>query len=612
MIMTASATGLSQKKTPIVMDAPEDHFFAERILALVLIVVVAFWLRAQNPGFSTAYMDESVYIVYGRMFLARHFEAPLDSPLRWSFGWYLWPVISAIADRIGGNIAVREVAAVGGTAVVVAVYGIARRLYGVSAGLGGAAVFAVLGPAVYASRIATRDAGSICFFALGLWAYIRAWQERERRWWFTAGVLLFSAFLCKYIVAIYFPALVILALWRGWRAIICFCTPMTLAAAFYLAFYWGDLKYLLLYGQGYGSLRASGAMLWDIYVGRRIELWVIAALAVLAVIAARRSVTLLLILGASIGLVFQWKTRSDFDFWKHAAYALLFLTPAAVHGIVSAARKMGKTEQKQVVFAVVAVVTLAVGSAWTGKSTQQDQFLFWPNVEPILGYFEGRLPNNAKLLVDDSVFRYYFHTLLRQSQIADPFYFHYEGSGGKDAYANAVKDGWFDYLVMDGGMGQEANDMHSAIRPYRSRYALRLKMPDPVLGRPIEIYERVDPPASSLPGGNVKVEITSPTAGSTVQRLSPIRGRVLAAPAGSRVRLEILSNRWYTIGQVALAEDGSFESKPVNFGGEGVQACNHAVRARLYDSNHRPLSVAIVFNIAREGANCPSQPVAIH
>jgi ABC-type thiamin/hydroxymethylpyrimidine transport system permease subunit len=607
MVTSTSTAELQQKKMSVAPETPEDHFFAERVLALVLIILTALWLRAQNPGFSTAYMDESVYIVYGRMFLARHFEAPLDSPLRWSFGWYLWPMISAIADRLGGIVAVREVAAAGGTTVVLAVYGISRRLYGVAVGLGAAAVFAVLGPAVYASRIATRDAGAIFFFALGLWAYVMAWQERKRRWWLGATILLFAAFLCKYIVAIYFPALVIIALWRGWRPFLFFAAPMTLASAFYLLFYWGDLKHLLLYGEGYGSLRASGAMLWDVYVGRRIELWVIGLLALLALVAAKRGVTFLLVLGAAIGLVFQWKTRSDFDFWKHAAYALLFLTPAAVHGVISATRKIGKTEHQQVVASVLAVIAIAAGSAWAGKSTQQDQFLFWPNVEPILGYFEGRLPNNAKLLVDDSVFRYYFHPMLRQSQIADPFYFHYGDSGGKEAYAKAVQDGWFDYLVMDGGMGQEADDVHEAIRPYKSRYALRMAMPDPVLGRPIEIYERVEPPASSVPPNDTQIEIMNPGSGATVPQGTPIEGRVVHAPAGAWVQLEILSNRWYTVGKVPVGPDGSFKSKPVNFGGQGVQACNHVVRARLYNANNTPLSVAIGFNIAREGAPCPVQ-----
>jgi hypothetical protein len=61
------------------------------------------------------------------------------------------------------------------------------------------------------------------------------------------------------------------------------------------------------------------------------------------------------------------------------------------------------------------------------------------------------------------------------------------------------------------------------------------------------------------------------------------------------------------IGKVPVAQDGSFQSKPVYFGGQGVQACNHVVRARLYGADNKPLSVAVVFNVAREGANCPVQ-----
>ncbi len=105
-----------------------------------------------------------------------------------------------------------------------------------------------------------------------------------------------------------------------------------------------------------------------------------------------------------------------------------------------------------------------------------------------------------------------------------------------------------------------------------------------------------------------------------MSRLSPIRGRVTGMTSGAYVRLEILSNRWYTIGRVPLAGDGTFDSKPVYFGGEGVQACHHAVRARLYDERGNPLSVAIVFNVKRDGSACapgleraiPSETSASH
>src|SRR5947207_13523473 len=89
----------------------EDQFQTERGMALFIIAVAAVYLRAVAPLFSTAYMDDSIYVLYGRMVLSHRFESPLDSPLRLCFGRYLWPAMAAIADRIGGLTGVRARAA---------------------------------------------------------------------------------------------------------------------------------------------------------------------------------------------------------------------------------------------------------------------------------------------------------------------------------------------------------------------------------------------------------------------------------------------------------------------------------------------------------------------
>lgn len=592
---TTSATGTS---------APEDFFFAERVLTLAGIVSVALWLRAQALQYSTAYMDESVYVLYGRMFLARHFEAPLDSPLRWSFGWYLWPMIAALADRVGGITAVRAIAATGGTVAVMAVYGFARRLYGIATALGTAAVFAVMAPAVMASRIATRDAGVIVFFAAGLWIFARAWYEKGRWGWLISAACLFCAFLCKYIVAIYFPFLVLLALWRGWRPLLLFCTPLTAACAGYWTNYWYELKYLVAYGTSYGSLRGSGRQAWDLYFSRRLDLWLIALLALLGLFASKRKTSLLLWLGAAVGLLFQWRTRADYDFWKHAVYPLIFLTPVAIHAVVAAAQRVFRSQAKQTLSGVLAIVVLAGCVVVLGKSAQYDQLVFWPNVEPALAYFEGRLPNSARLLVDDSVFRYYFHPMLRQWQIADPFYFRYGQDQGLRAYSRAADDGWFDYIVLDGGMGSEAASMDAAIAGHLSRYKTVLEMRDSALGHPIRIYERIDPTAATLEARPPLVQLTAPISGATVNGISSIEGRTSDADPGSKVKLEIFSDRWYSLGKLPLRADGSFDFPKAVFGGQQWQACNHMVRARLYDAAGHPRAVSVVFNIARAGSAC--------
>lgn len=582
------------------LDYEHDPFFVEKVLGLAGIIVVALWFRAQDPNYSTAYMDESVYVVYGRMFLSRHFEAPLDSPLRWSFGWYLWPVLSALADRIGGLIAVREMAALMGTFVVGAVYGITRRLYGAATALGTAAIFAVLGPAIMTSRIATRDTGALFFFAIGLWLYVRAWQEDERGTWFAAAMAFFAAFLCKYIVAIYFPFLVLLTLRRNARAALCFSFPITALAAFYGGYYWTDLNYLVRYGGAYESLKAVGWQFRQVYFWTRIEFWLIAACALIAVFFRKdRKITLLLWLGAATGIAFQLKMRPDFDWWKHVTYALLFLTPAAVHGLISLAQRIGrKNYQTTGIVAISTVLALAIGSAASGKLTHFDRLLFWPDADPVLSYFEGRLGRDHRVLVDDSVFRYYFTPNLHQWQIADPFYFHYENYLGEAAYADAVRDGAFDYIILDGGMGEEARRMNAAIDPYLDGYELRMKMADPVLAHPIKIYERKSPAVVPLQSV-AQIAITAPLIGAAVPRSEvDVLGQFTGAPPNSYVRVEAFTDRWYSLGRAKLNGAGGFKTKAV-LAGQAHQQCSHMLRARLYGANNRPLAVALNYGITR-------------
>lgn len=581
---------------------PSDYFSAERAVALLIIAGVALWLRARDLGFTTAYMDESIYVVYGRMFLSRHFEAPLDSPLRWSFGWYLWPAMAALADRIRGLVAVRALGAALGTASVVALYGFSRRLFDAAVGLGTAALFAVLAPAVMASRIATRDAGTIFFFTFGLWAFASAWQTNQRRHWLAAAGCLLAAFLCKYIVAIYLPFLCLIALRKGIRGALAFCLPLTGALCTYFLVYRGDLTHLILYGRSYGSLQTSGAQLWDIYVRSRIDLWLIASLALLAwLLRSRRNVTALLWLGAALAFGFQWKTRADFDFWKHAIYPLIFLTPLAVRTVLAAANRIGRTLERQIAFSVVGILCLCVVALGTGKAIHYDRAVFWPNVEQPLSYLEGRLASNTRLLTDDSVFRYYLHPQLSQSQIVDPFYFQYGQNHGEQAYTAAVEDGWFDYIVLDGGMGGDAQALQRAIHGHLQAYALCLEMPDPALRQTTQIYQRAACAQPPAPDGAPAVDILSPVANSLVEKVSVVSGTVRGAGTGWHVQPEVFTNRWYPMAQLPLAADGAFQTTVV-FGGEGEQACYQMLRVRLYDERNHSRAVSVLSNLKTRGS----------
>ena len=259
-----------------------QDFLLKFRLPLVVIVALAWYLRARNPHFASAYMDETIYVLFGRMFLTRHFEAPLNNPLNSSFGWYLWPILAAWADRIRGLVGVRELGAAMGALTVWAVYGFSKRVFSRAVGLAAALVFALLGPAVIASRIATRDVGSIFFLAVGLWLFARAWQEQDWPTWLAASLSLFAAFLCKFLIAIYFPFLVILGLWKGRRAILAFGLTLTILCGAYAVYFRESLIALVQYGRAYGSLKAPTAAAWHIYFTDRLDFWILFALALLA------------------------------------------------------------------------------------------------------------------------------------------------------------------------------------------------------------------------------------------------------------------------------------------------------------------------------------------
>ncbi len=564
-------------------------------------------MRARNPHYASAYMDESIYVLFGRMFLTRHFEAPLNNPLNSSFGWYLWPILAAWADRVRGLAGVRELGAAMGALTVWAVYGFSRRIFSRAVGLASALVFALLGPAVLASRIATRDIGSIFFLAVGLWLFVRAWQEQEWPTWLATSLCLFAAFLCKYLIAIFFPFLVILILWKGRRAILAFGLTLAIFCGAYAFYFRESLLALLQYGRAYGSLKAPPAAAWHIYFGDRIDFWVLFVLALLAWLpdgrtSSRRIKVMLLFGGVAFMPVFQFISRADYDYWKHVNYSFLFLVPLAMQGLMVVLRRIAPASYS--IPGTVVVFCLALGLGWMGNAWKIDRFVFWPNVEPAVAYFDGRLMSTDRILIDDTVFRYYFSPPLHQWQIVDPFYFRYGTETGAPAYAAAVRDGSFDYIVLDGGIGEDARKLQAAIQPnLAGRYSLRVSTPDPVSGHEVEILERTNPSATAPAPNGPQVVITSPGEGALVRTegdMATLSATVYGIQADDYVLVDVFTNHWYLQGGKIFtgAPDGAL-TQTVHLAGAGRQQCFHIVRVRLFDPTGKFIARAMNFAIAR-------------
>ncbi len=469
--------------------------------ALAVIVACAWYLRAMDPNYSTAFMDEAAYVLYGRMFLSGVYEGPLAHHMQWTFGWYVWPVMAALADRIAGFAGVREWAAFLGVPTTLAVYGFGRRLFSPAVGLGAAAGFAVLAPAVFNCRIATRDAGMLPFFVCGLWLYAWAWRENDRRIWLASATSFFAAFLCKYTASIFFPPLALLALSKGWqrrayyahgewRPRTYFVLPLALGCIVYGLYYRQDLIALLTYANQFQSLKALPGDAWKVYVTQRIDFYILLGLALIGCIRAeprKRAMSWLLLGGAAIMPAFHAFTRADYDYWKDVNYSMVFLLPLAAQGV------LGLIPERKwwVAVRVTAMVIVTAALAWAGESWNIQPKLMWPNVEPVIAFFHGRLQPHQRVLVDDQSLRYYLAPPLRESEITDPFSFTYKEKEGQAAYAAAVRDGYFDYVVLDSGGSPEGRLLDETLKSELDvNYTLQLRTQERVLHEWVQIWER--------------------------------------------------------------------------------------------------------------------------
>lgn len=593
---------------------PLDPHLPLKWLGLLIILLIAWTLRFRNPVYSTAFLDEASEILLGRSFLANPLSVPYEQTLYWHYGWFLWPSMAAIADRLGGLAAVRQLTALLGVFTVFGMYGFAARLFSRPVGLASAAVFALLGPAIVTSRMATYDAAALCFLVFGLWLYLKAWQEHSNIAWFSAALCFFASFLSKYIVALYFPFLVVIALRKGKEPFLWFTLPLTAFCATYgFSFLRVLQNVFFLVSQENKGFHATPEQLWMIYGPARIDFWILILLSLLVLLPLnglpdkaakinRRDLlcrAVLLWLGMCVLLGLQFKSSAaDLRFFKHSTYSMVFITPLAMEGLLRVLRRGGGGRFP--LFGAVGVALVAIPLGWSGNAFRPERMVFWANLDPIVCFFDGRLSSQSRLLVNDFALPYYFDPPVKVADIVGPYFFAYGGLQGEKAYAAAVRDGFFDWVVFAGeGMGSSLIAMHDSVKAVvLQRYALRLKMPDPVLGAPIEIYERINPPIPKQEKTGPRVEVLSPTSSEVVRvegDAATLRGRTIGVQAGAYVRIEVLTNRWYPQGdKIFPGADGLF-SQRIFLGAQ----CNHIIRARLFDERGKQIAAASNFGIAR-------------
>ncbi|HEV8383501.1 MAG TPA: glycosyltransferase family 39 protein [Candidatus Acidoferrales bacterium] len=489
----------SLRKEPDISDAVnhgEAIFRKKARILLLVILCIAGWLRLYDLNFWTQFVDEGTNVLIGRALLYNPTEIQATNPVRWTYGWYVWPVLSAYADQVGGIPAVRALSGFFGLLTIVGLYGFTKTLFGIDVALSAAAIYSLLGPAIYVCIVATYNSICLCFLVFGMWLYAWAWKENQAVAWLGSALLLFLSFLSKYFVALYFPFLVILALRKGWKPLLLFSLPLFVSCAAFGLYEFGELTYLVTQGPSLYELVAPKETLFRIYVWDRLDFWILAVLSLFAWPREDDSfkwASPLLWLGAATMAVFQWHSRADFNAWKHAPYCFLFLCPTAAVGVHRIFSTLNRVPRR--ICAACATIVLAIGLGWSGQTFSREKFVFWPDVRPILAFLQNRLSSKTRMLADDLAFQYYLEGSLKPKRtIFSYLHFEYGGATGPRAFAQSVKDGLFEFVLLDGWAGPPSVAMRETVRPVLdAKYSVVLSLPSSKMGGRLEVFERTRP-----------------------------------------------------------------------------------------------------------------------
>jgi len=307
---------------------------------LLALTLGAFLVRALLVTTQSAFMDEASMILTGRLLIEKH--TSYFNALNWSYGSYLWPLIAGAADIIGGGLtAVRLVTAAFGALMVLgtalfAYYLAPARLtqpQRLSIALLSGAVMALFPTPIGVGRFSTYDAPAAAGFMLSAGLLMGVRRTGRKTWLLGAAALIFFAFLSKYVVAIYLPPICLYLIFsaRRFRTLVrnmlCFIVPLSAAVAAYFLVFRNEMYALLDQSKRYTDLRSPTPM--REYVTQRPELFVLAAIALLAWRKVGRIERLICFAGLAIILLFQAVSRPDYDWWKHSIYAIFFLAPLA-------------------------------------------------------------------------------------------------------------------------------------------------------------------------------------------------------------------------------------------------------------------------------------------
>lgn len=473
--------------------------------ACALAIVLAFQWSIARGLQNGAFVDEATYIVAGRLLRAAA-AVPAAFAGYFSGAPVLYPRLAAWADAIGGLEGARRVSLVSMWVATGALFVTTRSLFsdGVSAVVG-AALFALAAPTLFLARFATYDAPSLallgCALAVAACAPAAARHGSRVTLGALAGVLAGLAVATKYAALLYIPAV--------FATIALIPAPCPPGRRDGVLVAWGSGVLATLLGVTFANgvmatvhgffsttvTRAapSGGSAADILSLAAVLGGAVTLLALPAPLLARgtlRQVLVVLLVSALLAPLNHVRLHEMVSLQKHVAFGILLVAPlaGATLGWVLAWAREAFERGRRIYGSVTYIATLLAAfrfAVMPAQAAADRLFTYWPQRTPdVYALLRPVAMRGAHLLDEEpDLGLYYLGAATTYGQWTHPYYFRYPGATrdtltGRGAYVQALRDGYFDAVVLRYGPQREwARVIEGELLDEQPRYRLAGRFP---------------------------------------------------------------------------------------------------------------------------------------
>lgn len=442
------------------------------VLLFVLAIQAVLSLRLSN----TAFQDEALYLAAGHNIIDHLMNGtPLHSGYESYFSGspMLYPVAAAVVDGYFGLSGARLFSLLCMLGATSLLYSFTRRMFNERVALVAAALFAVTQPTIVLGWFATYDAPAIFLLALAAWIVVRTNRAPAVVVLLAAPVMVLAVAV-KYASALYVPTLIVLAAltswhYRGWRsllraALLAGGTGVLVGVGLMYTNVLAGVKQtttnrahgtdaamdLLEKSGEWGGLMFATACAGAFFYARRGRMnesprsyglhgpgwrW--------------RSLLGLLLTGtALLAPAYQIHLQTSVSLYKHLDFGLLFAAPMAGIGVIRLVGKHFRYPQLGILIWVTALCLGVSQSEW--------RFGLWPDSTPLVKAIEPYMKPKGKYLgATYEVPVYYLRDKTDHSQWTSTYGIGYADKKGvvhhgNEGYRLALKDGYFDLVVLDG------------------------------------------------------------------------------------------------------------------------------------------------------------------